>query len=287
MIVIDVLVQALMLGGLYSLFAAGLALVFGVMRIVNLAHGDFIVLAGFVALTVITIVPMHPLISLVVVVPVMAGLGYALQRIILNRITGPDPMPPLLVTFGISIILQNVLLQIFSGDTRKLQAGALETQSLELGGSAIGVYPLLVFVVALVVIGGLQYLFYNTALGRTLRATSDDQQTVRLMGVRQNHIYAVASALAFAVIAVAGVLIAIRTNFDPTLGPARLLTAFEVVIIGGLGSFWGALAGGVVLGLAQAVGARIDPSIQMLTGHLVFLIVLLVRPNGLFPKVAQ
>jgi branched-chain amino acid transport system permease protein len=287
MVIIDVLVQALMLGGLYSLFAAGLALVFGVMRVVNLAHGDFIVLTGFVALTVISLVPVHPLLSLVIVVPVMAALGYVLQRLILNRIIGPDPMPPLLVTFGISIILQNVLLQVFSGDTRKLQAGALETQSVDIGGSTIGVFPLLVFVVAIAVIGGLQYLFYKTALGRILRATSDDSQTVRLMGVRQSHIYAVASALAFAVIALAGVLIAIRTNFDPTLGPARLLTAFEVVIIGGLGSFWGALAGGVILGLAQAVGARIDPSIQMLTGHLIFLIVLLVRPNGLFPKVVH
>jgi len=287
MVIVDVIVQALMLGGLYSLFAAGLALVFGVMRIVNLAHGDFIVLAGFVALTTLSIFPIHPLASLVIVAPVMAALGYALQRIILNRITGPDPMPPLLVTFGISIILQNVLLQIFTGDTRKLQAGAIETQSLDLAGAAVGVFPLLVFVIALAVIAGLQYLFYHTALGRTLRATSDDSQTVRLMGVRQNHIYAVASALAFAVVALAGVLIAIRTNFDPTLGPARLLTAFEVVIIGGLGSFWGALAGGIILGLAQAIGARIDPSVQMLTGHLIFLIVLLVRPNGLFPKVAH
>ena len=276
-----------MLGGLYTLFATGLALVFGVMRIVNVAHGDFIVLAAYVALTTVALVPIHPLTSLVIVVPAMAAVGYALQRVILNRITGPDPMPPLLVTFGISIVLENVLLQIFGGNTHKLQAGALETQSVSVAGASIGVYPLLVFVVAISVIVALQHLLYRTSLGRLFRATSDDSETARLMGVRHKHIYAVASAIAFAVVAIAGVLLAIRTNFDPTVGPARLLTAFEVVIIGGLGSFWGTLAGGVVLGFAQAIGSRIDPSVQTLAGHLIFLVVLLARPTGLFPKIAH
>ncbi|MGF3021853.1 branched-chain amino acid ABC transporter permease [Methylobacterium aquaticum] len=285
--VLDVAVQAMMLGGLYALFASGLALVFGVMRMVNLAHGDFIVMAGFLALSVIWAVPMHPFLTLIVVVPVMAAVGYGLQRLILNRVIGADPMAPLLVTFGLSIFLQNALLQVFSGDTRKLQAGAVETASLDLAGTTVGVYPLLVFAVAVLVIWGLQRLFYHTRLGHVLRATSDDPQTVRLLGVSNRHIYATASALAFAVIALAGVLMAVRTNFDPTLGPARLLIAFEVVIIGGLGSFWGALAGGVVLGLAQAVGARIDPGVQMLAGHVVFLLLLLIRPNGLFPKVSH
>lgn len=285
MTIIDVAAQAMMLGGLYALFASGLALVFGVMRMVNLAHGDFIVVAGFLALSVIAVVPMHPFTTLVFVVPVMMVLGYALQRFVLNRVIAADPMAPLLVTFGLSILLQNGLLQIFSGDTRKLQAGSIETASFSLGGTAIGLYPVLVFVVAVAVIAGLQWLFYRTRIGFVLRATSDDPRTVRLMGVDNRHIYALASALAFAVIALAGVLMAVRTNFDPMLGPARLLIAFEVVIIGGLGSFWGALAGGIVLGLAQTIGARIDPGIQMLVGHVVFLIVLLIRPNGLFPKV--
>lgn len=287
MAILDVIVQAMMLGGLYALFAAGLALVFGVMRIVNLAHGDFIVMAGFLALIVTWAIPVHPFVSLLIVIPVMAAIGYVLQRGLLNRIVGADPMAPLLVTFGLSILIQNALLQAFSGDTRKLQAGAIETSSMSIGGSAVGHYPVLVFVVAVAVIWGLQTLFYKTRLGYVLRATSDDAQTVRLMGVDNRHVYAVASALAFAVIAVAGVLMAVRTNFDPTLGPARLLTAFEVVIIGGLGSFWGALIGGMVLGLAQAIGARIDPGIQMLVGHVVFLLLLLVRPNGLLPKVGH
>jgi len=287
MAILEVIVQAMMLGGLYALFAAGLALVFGVMRIVNLAHGDFIVMAGFLALLVIWAVPVHPFVSLLIVIPAMAAIGYVLQRGLLNRIVGADPMAPLLVTFGLSILIQNALLQAFSGDTRKLQGGAIETSSMSIGGTSVGHYPILVFVVAVGVIWGLQTLFYKTRLGYVLRATSDDAQTVRLMGVDNRHVYAVASALAFAVISVAGVLMAVRTNFDPTLGPARLLTAFEVVIIGGLGSFWGALIGGMVLGLAQAIGARIDPGIQMLVGHIVFLFVLLVRPNGLWPKVGH
>lgn len=287
MFIIDILVQALMLGGLYALFAAGLGLIFGVMRIVNLAHGDFIVTAGFVALVVIWLLPVHPFVALVLVVPIMAAIGYCLQRGVLNRVVGSDPMAPLLVTFGLSIVLQNGLLQIFTGDTRKLQAGPIETASLAIGQTSIGLYPIIVLVVAIAVIAGLQYLFYRTRLGYVLRATSDDAQTVRLMGVDFGHVYALAAALAFAVIAVAGVLMAVKTNFDPTLGPARLLTAFEVVIIGGLGSFWGALAGGVLLGLAQSVGAWIDPGLQMLVGHIVFLLVLIVRPNGLFPKVTH
>ncbi|CVI64042.1 branched-chain amino acid ABC transporter permease (plasmid) [Agrobacterium leguminum] len=285
--IIDILVQAVMLGGLYALFAAGLGLIFGVMRIVNLAHGDFIVMAGFIALVVTWALPVHPFVSATIVVPIMAVIGYVLQKGVLNRVVGSDPMAPLLVTFGLSIVMQNGLLQVFSGDTRKLQAGAVETASLKLGSTSIGIYPIIVLCAAAAVIWGLQYLFYRTRLGYVLRATSDDSQTARLMGVDYRHIYGLAAALAFAVIGVAGVLMAVKTNFDPTLGPARLLTAFEVVIIGGLGSFWGSLAGGVLLGLAQAVGAWIDPGLQMLVGHAVFLLVLIVKPSGLFPKVSH
>lgn len=285
--VTEILVQALVLGGLYALFAAGLALVFGVMRIVNLAHGDFIVIAGYAALVLLWEAPVSPFVSLVVVIPVMAGAGYGLQRALLNRVIGKDPMAPLLVTFGISIILQNLLLQLFSGDTRKLQAGSIETASLDIGGHSVGLFSIVVLIVAVAVIALLQLLFYRTRLGSILRATSDDAETVQLMGVNQNHIYAVASSIAFAVIAVAGVLMAVRSNFDPTSGPARLLTAFEVVIIGGLGSFWGTLLAGIILGLAQATGAWIDPGFQMLAGHLAFLAIVLLRPSGLFPKVSH
>lgn len=281
----DVLIQGSLLGAMYALFAIGLSLVFGIMRIINVAHGDFIVLAAYLALTVVSLTGLHPLATLLFVVPLMAGLGYGLQRGILNRTLGEDILPPLLVTFGLSIILQNLLLEGFSADSRKLQAGTLETASLSLGQEiAVGVFPLLILGVAVGITAGLQILFYRTELGRVFRATSDDKVTVRLMGVKNTHVYGLAMGLAFGVVAIAGVLLSIRSNFDPSMGPPRLLYAFEAVIIGGLGSLWGTLAGGILLGIAQSIGAKIDPGLQILAGHVAFLLVLILRPQGLFPK---
>jgi len=209
-----------------------------------------------------------------------------LQWLILNRTLGDDLLPPLLVTFGLSVIIQNGLQEIFTADPQKLSAGAIEVASFPLAeGVWIGVLPLLQFVVAVAVIAGLQILFYRTALGRAFRATSDDQSVAQLMGLDNRHVFALAMALSLAVIAVAGVFLAVRTNFDPAIGPARLIFGFEAVIIGGLGSMWGTLAGGIVLGVSQAIGAQIDPGWQLLAGHLAFLLILAVRPEGLFPKV--
>lgn len=281
---LNTLVQGVLLGGLYAMFAVGLSLMFGIMRLVNIAHGDFIVLASYLALVVVEALGLSPLASLVLVVPVMFAVGYGLQRQLLNRTLGNDILPPLLVTFGLSIILQNVLLEFFSADSQKLSQGDLEVASLSLGGLSLGVMPLMVFGCALLVIGGLQLLFYKTRLGRAFRATSDDQHTAQLMGIDNRHIFGLAMALAMAVVSIAGVFLAVRTSFDPSVGPARLLYGFEAVIIGGLGSLWGTLAGGVILGVAQAVGARIDPGWQILAGHLVFLLILVFRPRGLFPR---
>ena len=281
---LNTLVQGMLLGGLYAMFAVGLSLMFGIMRLVNIAHGDFIVLASYLALVVVETLGLSPLASLVLVVPVMFVVGYGLQRQVLNRTLGSDILPPLLVTFGLSIILQNVLLEFFSADSQKLSQGDLEVASVAVGGLSLGVMPLMVFGCALLVIGGLQLLFYKTSLGRAFRATSDDQHTAQLMGIDNRHIFGLAMALAMAVVSIAGVFLAVRTSFDPSVGPARLLYGFEAVIIGGLGSLWGTLAGGVILGVAQAVGARIDPGWQILAGHLVFLLILVFRPRGLFPR---
>ncbi|MFO1352184.1 MAG: branched-chain amino acid ABC transporter permease [Gammaproteobacteria bacterium] len=283
---LDTIIQGVLLGGLYALFAAGLSLIFGVMRLVNIAHGDLIVLAAFIALAVVEGAGFHPLASLIVVAPLMFALGYALQRGLLNFTLGGDILPPLLVSFGLSVIIQNALLEIFSADSRRLQVGALETASIALGEHlAVGWLPLIVFALAIVVIAALQFLFYRTELGMAFRAVSDDPETARLMGIDNRHIFALAMAVALAVTAVAAVFMAIRTNFDPAVGPARLLYAFEAVIIGGLGSLWGTLAGGVILGVAQSIGAKFHPGWQLLAGHLAFLAVLIVRPNGLFSKV--
>jgi branched-chain amino acid transport system permease protein len=283
---INIIVQGVLIGGLYAMFAAGLALIFGVMRLVNIAHGDLIVLAAYIALMTTDTLGINPLLAIVIVVPIMAAVGYGLQRALLNRTLGDDLLPPLLVTFGLSVIIQNALLELFTADSRRLRAGAIEVASFPLAeGVWIGVLPLLQFVVAVAVIGALQLLFYRTPFGRAFRATSDDQSVAQLMGLDNRHVFALAMALSLAVIAVAGVFIAIRTNFDPAIGPARLIFGFEAVIIGGLGSMWGTLAGGIILGVAQAVGAQINPGWQLLAGHLAFLFILALRPEGLFPKV--
>ena len=283
---INAIVQGILVGGLYALFAAGLSLIFGVMRLVNIAHGDLIVLAAFIALMIVQGTGLHPLASLVVVVPLMALFGYALQRGILNRTLGKDILPPLLVTFGLSVILQHGLLEIFTADSRKLDAGTLEIASFPVGGGmAIGVLPLLMFVSAVAVIAGLQFLFYRTALGRAFRATSDDREIAQLMGLDNKQVYAFAMTISLGVVAIAGVFLAIRSNFDPSIGPGRLIFGFEAVIIGGLGNLWGTRAGGVILGVAQGIGAQINPGWQLLAGHLAFLVVLAIRPKGLFPRI--
>ena len=283
---VNAIVQGVLVGGFYALFAAGLSLIFGVMRLVNIAHGDLIVLAGYVALTCVTLTGMSPLLAILVVAPLSALAGYALQRLVFNRTLGPDLLPPLLVSFGLSVIIQNALLQIYTADSRKLNAGPIEIATLPIAdGLSIGVLPLIMFVTAVAVIGALQFMFYATPLGRALRATSDDQDVARLMGYDNKHLYGLAMAISLAVVAVAAIFISVRTNFDPAMGPQRLIFGFEAVIIGGLGNLWGTLAGGVILGVAQAVGAMIDPGWQLLAGHLVFLAVLAFRPEGLFPRV--
>jgi branched-chain amino acid transport system permease protein len=283
---VNATLQGILLGGLFGLFAAGLSLVFGVMRLVNLAHGDIAVLAAFCAFVVVNATGASPLLALLAVVPVLALFGYLLQRFLLNRTVGADPLPSLLVTFGLAVIVQNVLLEVFSADTRGLDVGGLATASLSLpGGLRIGWLSLLTFAVAVAIIGGLQVFLSSSPQGRVLRATADDPEVARLVGLDSRHVYATATALAFATVAIAGVFLAARTTFNPTSGSSLLIFAFEAVIIGGLGSLWGTLAGGVILGIAQTVGSQVDPTLGILVGHLVFLAVLAIRPQGLLPQV--
>ena len=282
---LDTLIQGTLLGGLYALFAVGLSITYGVMRIVNIAHGDFIVLASYITLPVVGLLGLHPFLAMPIVVALLAVIGYLLQTSLLNRTLGGDLLAPLLVTFGLSIVIQNGLLQLFSADSRAIQIGELQIASLQLGaGLAIGWFPLIVFLVALGLTAGVAALFAYTRLGMSLRATSDDPDTAGLMGVRAKHIYAVALALAFALVAVGGVFSGIRTTFTPSTGPISLLYAFEAVVIGGLGSLWGTFAGAVILGVAQAIGSKLDSGYGILAGHVVFLLVLVFRPQGLFPR---
>lgn len=293
---IETLLQGLLLGGLYCLFALGQSLMFGVMRLTNTAQGDFIILGSFGAISGMSLLAstgvadgtpsaLVPLLVALVLLPIAFVFGYALQRHVLNGTLGRDPLPSLVVTFGLSIVIQNLLLELFSADPRSIETGGLNTESLALpGGLAVGVLPLLIFAVAVAATAGLQWLFNRTQLGRAFRAVSDDKEIAELMGLNSSKVYALATAIAFALIAVAGVLQGMRTTVSPSDGPLLLLFAFEAVIIGGMGSFWGTLVGALLLGVTQQIGFRIDPGWGIWFGHIVFLIVLVLRPQGLFPK---
>jgi branched-chain amino acid transport system permease protein len=281
---LDTLIQGILLGGLYALFAAGLSLVFGIMRLVNLAHGDLIVAAAYLILLLVSLTGLHPVFAAVIAAPLMFLAGWLLQKVVLNRTLGDDLLSPLLVTFGLSVVLQNALLEGFSADSQRLPPGELAVASVQIGPINLGVLSLLTFASAVLVILALNFIFYRTALGRAFRATSDDPVTAGLMGIRADNIFAVATGLAMVVVTIAALYLGMRANFDPAIGPARLIYAFEAVIIGGLGSLWGTLAGGIIIGVAQTMGAAINPEWQILSGHIAFLVVLLFRPRGLFPK---
>jgi branched-chain amino acid transport system permease protein len=280
-----VIVQGLLLGGLYCLFALGLSLMFGVMRLTNIAQGDFIVLGSFSAIALGPMLGQHLLLVGLTLLPLSFGAGYLLQSVLLNRTLGRDPLPSLVVTFGLSIVIQNALLEIFSANPRSLDSGALSTSSIALAPQlAVGSLPLLILVAAVACTLGLQLLFARTAIGRAFRAVSDDREIAELMGLNAKRIYAMATALAGALIALAGMFQAMRTTVAPADGPALLLFAFESVIIGGMGSFWGTLVGALVLGVSQQIGFTLDPGWGVWIGHLVFLAILVIRPSGLFPK---
>jgi branched-chain amino acid transport system permease protein len=283
---VDTLVQGTLLGGLYALFAMGLAVIYGVMRQINIAHGDFIVLGAYLALGIVASTGLHPFLVIPIAAAVFALFGYVLQRGILNRTLGGDILAPLVVTYGLAIVIENVLQQTQSADPHSIKlGGGLDTASLPLGGGlAVGVFPLIVFVVAVLVAVVLEIVFNRTRLGVAFRAVSDDREIASIVGVNDGRLFGYASAISFAVIAVAAVFMGIKFTFTPTLGPNFLLYAFEAIVIGGMGSFWGTLAGGVILGIAQAIGFALNPGWGILAGHLVFLVVLLVRPTGLFAR---
>jgi branched-chain amino acid transport system permease protein len=285
---VNAVVQGVLLGGSYALIAAGLSLVFGVMRIVNLAHGVLAIVAAYGALVLGQTLGLHPFVALLLVVPAMALIGYLLQRGLLDRALRGGELAPLLVTFGLAIVLQNALLEVFSADTERLDVGSLGTAGIELAdGLAVGWFPLLAAATGVLVIAGLGQFLSRTRTGRAMRATSDDQEAARLMGIDDRRLYALATAIALATVAVAGVFLGARSTFDPAAGATTLIFAFEAVVIGGLGSLWGTLAGGVVLGVAQSLGAAIDPAYGVLAGHLVFLVVLAFRPRGLIPSAVR
>lgn len=279
------IVQGVLLGGLYATFAMGLSLSVGIMRFVNIAHGDLIVLVSFLILTLTTTLGLSPLAAVLVTLPITFFGGYLLQRLLLQRVLGKGVLPIILVTFGLSIIVQNGLLGTYGADTRKVAGGSFETATLMLGGGVnVGVLPLTIFLSAIAMVVVLDFVLYRTRLGARIRAVSDDVAAADLIGLPSARIYATAMGIVGVTIAVSAGFMSIWTNFDPTSGPSRLLVAFEAVVLGGLGSLWGTLAGGIIIGIAQVVGAQVDAAWQLLAGHLVFLAIFMLRPEGLFPK---
>lgn len=282
---LNAVIQGILLGGLYALLAAGLSLVFGVMRIVNLAHGVLAVVAAYLGMVLVRDFDVPAFLAIIIVVPMMALLGFAVQWGLFTPALKRGGLSPLLVAFGLAVVLTQLLQEIFTADTQSIPIGTLASDSFEVTPDIfIGIFPLLTFGVGVVVIIALQVFLSITPLGRAMRAASDDSETVSLMGIDNRMVYALATALAFATVGLAGIFLGMRTQFSPTFGDAILIFAFEAVIIGGLGSLWGTLLGGLVLGIAQTVGSQINPSFGVLTGHLVFLIVLAIRPSGLLPK---
>lgn len=280
----ETLLQGVLLGGLYGLFALGLSLMFGVMRLTNTAHGDFIILGAFGALVAVNF-GLSPWAATLVILPLAWVVGYALQAFVLNGTLGKDPLPSLVVTFGLAIVVQNLLLEVFSADPRAIDTQGFNTRSWAVTDQiSIGVLPLVILALAVLTTGGLQWLFNNTGLGRSFRAVSDDREIAELMGLNARKVYALATALAFVLVALAGSLQAMRTTVSPSDGPLLLLFAFEAVIIGGMGSFWGTLAGALLLGITQQIGFRLDPGWGIWAGHIMFLLILVVRPQGIFPK---
>jgi len=286
MAIANALVQGILLGGLFAMAALGLSIAFGVLRVVNLAHGEIMTLGAYLTFITVSSLGVNVWISLLLVVPAMGLIGYWVQRALLQRALRLSELSPLLVTFGIAIVIPNALIEVFSNDKRPIATGDLAVQSITIAnGITVGVLPLITMVLAVFLIAAMQLFLARTRLGRYMRAAADDSDTLRLMGVDYRKVYAFAMALAFGIAALAGVFFGIRqggvTPFD---GQLTVLFAFEAVIIGGLGSLWGTLAGGIVLGVAQTLAGQISPELPLLAGNLVFLAILVLRPTGIVPS---
>src|SRR5215468_9444562 len=284
MIWVETIINGILYGGLYGLLGVGLALIVGVMRVVNLSHGEFIVLSAFIGVSLVGAFPwVHPLVMLLPVAVIAFGLGVALQAVLINRVvTRPDPFAAILLTFGVAVVMRNLMVEIYGADLRHLQAGQLALASTGIGGLHVGVLPLLILGLSVALFTALQLVLTRTRFGRIVRATADNRDVVRLMGVNPGRVYNAVMGLSLALASVAGMLLAMRSSFTPYSGVERLLVAFEVVVLGGLGTFWGAMAGGIVLGVAELLGLRFDPNAGPLYAHLLFLAGVLLRPNGLF-----
>lgn len=283
--ILNLLTQGVLLGGFFAMTALGLSIAFGVLRVVNLAHGDLMTLGAYLAFLTLSFSGLSIWLSLIIVVPALAFVGYWTQRILLQRALKFGELAPLLVTFGLAVMIPNSLMELFSSDKQPLPTGSLAVASVSIGEISVGLLPLITLLLAVGLIAGVQLFLKYTTYGRYMRAAADDYEVLRIMGVDHKRIYALAMGMAFGIAAIAGVMFGARqggvTPFD---GQIMVLFAFEAVVIGGLGSLWGTLIGGIILGIAQVVAGQFDPQLSLLVGHLVFLLVLVLRPQGIISK---
>jgi branched-chain amino acid transport system permease protein len=285
MVWLNLLVQGVLIGGFYALFACGLSLMFGVLKVINLAHGDMAVVAGYVAVFLTPHLHLPEVWSFLIVVPIFMVVGYVLQRTLIQKSIDRDPFTTLLVTFGLSVVIENLLLEIYSANGQTVNIGDLIAKSWHPASIIYVSYvSLVVLGVAVLILFLLQLFLSKTGTGRLIRAVADDREAAQLSGANYRHMFGVAASLAFATVALAGIAYGMMTQFAPTSGGVNLLFAFEAVVIGGIGSLWGTLVGGIALGIAQQVGAHINPQYQVLAGNILFLAVLAVRPQGLFGR---
>lgn len=281
MIWVETIVNGMLLGGLYALVGLGLGYAFGIMKIVNVAQGDFIVAAAFLGVFLVPWTPVHPLLVVVPVAVISFIFGILLQRLMINRVLGQDQIPQILLTFGMAIVLRNGMVELYGANSQSINVGDLRFMGFDFLGLRLGVLPVVILGIAVALFAGLHLWMRHSRMGRIIRATADDYQVVQLSGVDYRRVYGIAMGIAMALSAVAGVLLAMRGSFTPYSGADRLLIAFEVVVIGGLGSFWGMFAGGMILGVTQLVALKLDPSSGLMCGHLMFLLILFLSPNGI------
>ena len=271
------IINGVMVGGLYGLFGLGLALAFGIMRVVNIAHGEFIVLGAYLGAALLSVMPLNIFVVVFLVAIIAFGVGWLLQFTLLNRLIGPNPVPAMIATMGLSIIIRNALVSVFGTDIRAIDLGSLQDAGITLFGISIGILPLIIFAIAIVLFLAVGALMTRTTIGRAFRAAADDFEILETLGFDRRKVYASAMGLAIMLAAVAGLLLAVRSSFSPYSGVERLLISFEVVIIGGLGSLRGSLIAGIFLGVVQVVGLKLNPNSGPLFSHLAFLLILLVR----------
>jgi len=281
-VVFQSLVNGVLLGGLYAIIGLGMSLIFGIMGLTNLGHGDLMIVASYLIVILATQFVGNILLAILIAIAAMIVIGFLVQNFLINKVVDKGSEPPLLITFGISIILQNALLQLFGATQKTIPTSFAATNIIKTPWFSVSAVYAINFIAAIVLVTAIHLLIKKTNFGRSIRSTSDDVVASELMGINTKRIYSYTMALAMVTAAIAGLLVGMTFNFYPTAGTQYLIIAFGVVVIGGMGSLVGTLIGGILLGLSQMVGSLLfGTAYQLIFGYVVLLVILAIRPQGL------